>query len=134
MEKREALSALITVLAKLVLNCWHGCTASGGHELPKVSIGPAMPDPSMPKVRKRRPKMIKTENVLLNQIAYKSRRYLQPFLGWRTRRAGWPTAVFYPFGHPTPYAYGQSHGQKDDEIYTNINIIISNHYQSIHNN
>jgi hypothetical protein len=28
---------------------WHGRMARGGHGLPKVSPGPAMPDPSTPK-------------------------------------------------------------------------------------
>jgi hypothetical protein len=43
--------------------------ASGGHVLPKVSPGPAMP-------------------TLLHPLG------------------GLPAAGFYPFGHPTPYAYG----------------------------
>jgi hypothetical protein len=41
----------------------------GGHGLPKVSPGPALPDPSKP--------------------------------------GGWPAVVFYPLGHPTPYAYDE---------------------------
>jgi hypothetical protein len=48
----------------------HGRMARGGHGFPKVSLGPAMPDPFRP-----------------------------------CRWAILETAVFYPFGHPTPYAY-----------------------------
>jgi hypothetical protein len=48
--------------------------ARGIHRLPKVSTGPAMPDPSTP----------------CGQAT------LQPFQGWAA-------AVFYPLGYPMPY-------------------------------
>jgi len=58
--------------------------ARGGHALPKVSLGPAMPDLSTPCGR------ITPDTAL-----------------WRIARpqGGWFAAVFYPFRHPTPYAY-----------------------------
>jgi hypothetical protein len=61
----------------------HGRMARGGHGLPKVSLGPAMPYPSTP-------------------------------CGWPTYRAGGLrlTSDFYPFGHPTPYAYAIQKGKR----------------------
>jgi hypothetical protein len=53
----------------------------GGHGLPKVSLGPAMPYPSTSCGRETPEKA------------------LWPFQGW----AGQHAAVFYPLGHPTPY-------------------------------
>jgi hypothetical protein len=53
--------------------------ARGGHGLPKLSLGPTMPYPSMPCGR------------ATPETA------LQPF----------QVAVFYPLGHPTPYAYAE---------------------------
>jgi hypothetical protein len=58
----------------------HGRIARGGHGFPKVSLGPAMPYPS----------------TLCRQATPETT--LQPFQGW-------PAAIFYPLGHPTPYAY-----------------------------
>jgi hypothetical protein len=58
--------------------------ASGGHGLPIVSPGLAMPDPSMPCGR------------------------ATPGTALWPLQGGQPAAVFYPFGHPTPYAYGFS--------------------------
>jgi hypothetical protein len=51
--------------------------ARGIHGLPKVSPGPAMPDPSMP-CKWATPKTA-----------------LRPYAG------RWPAAVFYPLGYPT---------------------------------
>jgi hypothetical protein len=59
----------------------------GGHGLPKLSLGPAIPYPSTPCRRAS----LETA--------------LQLFQGWPAHRAGLPVAVFYPLGHPTPYAY-----------------------------
>jgi hypothetical protein len=57
--------------------------ARGGHELPKVSLGPTMPDPSGGPPLKR------------------------PYSHFSDGPpAGRPVAIFYPFGHPTPYASG----------------------------
>jgi len=53
------------------------------HGLPKVSPGPTMPYPSIP----------------CGQAIPETALWL--FQGWPTRRA----SVFYPLGHPTPYAY-----------------------------
>jgi hypothetical protein len=50
--------------------------ARGGHGLPKVSCGNAMPYPS------------------------------KSVSGIARLHGGQPVAVFYPFRHPTPYAYG----------------------------
>jgi hypothetical protein len=58
----------------------HGRMARGGHGLPKVATGPAMPNSFMTWGRAT----IETA--------------LQPFQGR-------PAAIFYPFRHPTPYAY-----------------------------
>jgi hypothetical protein len=49
----------------------------GVAKLPKVSWEPAMPDPST------------------------------AVLGVASPQGGRPAAVFFPFGHPTPYAYDQ---------------------------
>jgi hypothetical protein len=65
----------------------HGRMARGGHRLPKKSLGPAMPDPSMPR----------------GQATPETA--LQPYTRFRGAP---PAAVFYPFGHPTPYAYESS--------------------------
>jgi hypothetical protein len=64
----------------------------GGHGLPKVSPGPAMPYPFTP-CRRVTPETT-----------------LQPFQGWPARRGGWPAVVFYTFGRPTPYPYGSGLG------------------------
>jgi hypothetical protein len=61
--------------------CEHWRMARGGHRLPKVSLGPAMPYSSTPCG------LASPETVL---------RLFE-------RRSA---AIFYPFGHPTPYAYG----------------------------
>jgi hypothetical protein len=53
--------------------------ARGCHELPTLSLGPAMPDPHM-----------------LCRLAR---------AGVDHPQCGQPAAVFFPFGHPTPYAY-----------------------------
>jgi hypothetical protein len=60
----------------------HGGMARGGRGLPKVSCVTAMPNPSTPS-RRATPETA-----------------LRLFQGW----LGQPRAVFYPFGHPTPYA------------------------------
>jgi hypothetical protein len=60
--------------------------ARGGHGLPKVSPGPAMPDPSTPWGRATPEKP------------------LRPFKGVALPQGGRPAAVFFPFGHPTSYA------------------------------
>jgi hypothetical protein len=54
--------------------------ARGGYGLPKVSTGTAMPYPCTPCGR------------AIPETALQGER---------------PVAVFYPFGHPTPYAYGE---------------------------
>jgi hypothetical protein len=59
--------------------------ASGGHGLPKVLLGLAMHDLSMPC----------WQPPLKRPYGYFMGNHLQ---------AGWPAAVFYPFGHPTPIA------------------------------
>jgi hypothetical protein len=73
--------------------------ARGGHGLPKVSLGPAMPDPSMPSgilgVATRRVGSMHPFSTPLDT--------LQPFQGKPPAKQT-PAAVFYPFGHPTPYA------------------------------
>jgi hypothetical protein len=61
--------------------------ARGGHGLPKVSHGPAMPNPSTPFGRA-------TPEIALRSVS-----------GVTHPQGGQPAAVFYPFGHPTPYAY-----------------------------
>jgi hypothetical protein len=58
----------------------HGRMAKGGHELPKVLSGPAMPNPSTPCER------------------------ATPFKGCPTCRVP-ACGCLPPFGHPTPYAY-----------------------------
>jgi hypothetical protein len=55
----------------------------GGQGLPKVSLGPAMPDPFMPYRRA-------TPETVVPGVAH---------LGER------PVPVFYSFGYPTPHAY-----------------------------
>jgi hypothetical protein len=55
--------------------------ARGGHGLPKVLLGPAMPNPLMPCGR--------------------------PALRWLQGKQ--PAAVFYPLGHATPYAFEREH-------------------------
>jgi hypothetical protein len=61
----------------------------GGHELPEVSLGPAMPYPSMP-------------------CGWPPLKRPYGCLGrGRLQREGGPAAVFYPLGHPTPYASWQ---------------------------
>jgi hypothetical protein len=69
---------------------WRGPWAygKGGHGLPKVSTGPTMPDPSIP----------------CGQASPETA--LRPFLVEVRPQSERPAAVFYPFGHPTPYAYG----------------------------
>jgi hypothetical protein len=69
---------LLPGIAKLT--GFHGRMARGSHGIPKVSLGPALLDPSTPCGR------------ATPETA------LQPFQGW-------PAAVYYPFGHPAPYAY-----------------------------
>jgi hypothetical protein len=60
----------------------------GGHGLPKVSPGPAMPDPSTP------------FGWAIPETT------LQPFLECPAHRAGEQlAAVFYSFRHPAPYAH-----------------------------
>jgi hypothetical protein len=62
--------------------------ARGGHELPKVLLGHAMPDPSTP----------------FGQPPLK-----RPYSCFRDGRlqGGWAASVFYPFGHPMPCAPDQ---------------------------
>jgi hypothetical protein len=62
--------------------------ARGGHGLPKVSPGPAMPYPSTPC------------GWTTPETA------LRLFQEWPARRAGGLRPSFYPFGHPTLYACG----------------------------
>jgi hypothetical protein len=57
----------------------------GGHRLPKVSLGPTLPNPSTPC---RRPPLRRPDG------HFRSGRL----------QGGWSAAVFYPLGHPTPYA------------------------------
>jgi hypothetical protein len=59
--------------------------AKGGHGLPKVSPRPAMHDTSTPYGWP-------TPETALSGVA--------------CPQGGRPAAIFYPFGHPTPYAYG----------------------------
>jgi hypothetical protein len=59
-----------TILQKQNQSSSHGRMARGGHGLPKVSLGPVMPDPSTPCGRP-------TPETALQQ-----------FLGWPTRKAG----------------------------------------------
>jgi hypothetical protein len=61
----------------------HGCMARDGHELPKVSLEPAMPKPST-----------SYGLAVSGVVRLQGRR---------------PAAVFYSFEHPTPYAIGKSH-------------------------
>jgi hypothetical protein len=63
------------------------CLPRGGHRIPKVSCKPTMPYPSLP-----------YEAATLETAVL-------PFQGWPARKRVQPAAVFYPFGHPTPYAY-----------------------------
>jgi hypothetical protein len=63
--------------------------ARGGHGLPKVPHGPAMPNPSMPC---RRTTLETT--VSCNAVS-----------GVAWPQGGRPVAVSFPFRHPTPYAY-----------------------------
>jgi hypothetical protein len=63
--------------------------ARGGHGLPKVSLGPAMPDLYMPCEQA-------VPETAVGQMAASGVTYLQDER---------PAAVFYPFRHPTPYAY-----------------------------
>jgi hypothetical protein len=63
--------------------------ARGGHGLPKVSPGPALPNPSrLYALHAGHPR---------NSLTAVSRMARAP--------GGRPAAVFYPFGHLTPYAY-----------------------------
>jgi hypothetical protein len=59
----------------------------GGHGLPKVSLEPTMPYPSLPCGRAT-PEMA-----------------LVPFQGWLACRVGELQPSSCPLGHPTPYAY-----------------------------
>jgi hypothetical protein len=61
--------------------------ARGGHGLPKILLGPAMP----------------YLNMSVRQPPLKQR--YSRFRGGRPQ-GGWPVAVFYPLGHPRPYASG----------------------------
>jgi hypothetical protein len=61
----------------------HGRMTRGGQGLPKVSTGPAMPYPFTPWEQA-------TPETAASGVAHPQ--------GWR------PAAVFYPLGHPTPYA------------------------------
>jgi hypothetical protein len=65
--------------------CAHGHMARGGHGIPRVLLGPAMPDPSTPC---RWPLL---------------KRSYSRFRGG-CQHGGRPAVVFYPFGHPAPYA------------------------------
>jgi hypothetical protein len=70
------------------VNLEHGRMARGGHGLPKVSLGPA---------RHALHFYALCSGLLCNGLmAVSGVAHLQG------RR---PAAVFYPFGHPTPYAY-----------------------------
>jgi hypothetical protein len=61
--------------------------ARGGHGLPEVPLGPAMPNPSMPCRRA-------TIQTTVSEVA--------------RSQGGRPGAVFNPFGYPMPYAYGKN--------------------------
>jgi hypothetical protein len=65
----------------------HWRTARGGHGLPIVSPGPAMPYPSLSC------RQVTTETAFPGVAC--------PQWG----AGGLPAAIFYPFGSPTPYAY-----------------------------
>jgi hypothetical protein len=65
----------------------HGRMARDGHGLPKVLLGPAMPDPSTPCGRA-------TPVTALTTIS-----------GVACPQGSRPAAVFYAFGHHTPYDY-----------------------------
>jgi YD repeat-containing protein len=66
--------------------------ARGGHGLPKVSLGLAMPYPFAPWGR------------------------ATPQTGMAYPQGGQPAAVFYPFGHPLPYAYDFSSRSIKDRV------------------
>jgi hypothetical protein len=61
--------------------------AKGGHGLLKVSLGPALVDPSTLCGR------VTPENGLM------------AVSGVACPQGGQPATVFYPFGHPSPYSY-----------------------------
>jgi hypothetical protein len=63
------------------MGVWQGVAMA--HGLPKVSLWPAMPDPSMPCGRAT-PEMA--------------------VLGVACAQSRWPATVFYPLGHLTPCA------------------------------
>jgi hypothetical protein len=65
----------------------HRHMVRGGHGLPKVSPGPAMPDPSTSCGRATPEKALRL------------------FQGWPACRVGGLRPSSTPFGHPTPYAY-----------------------------
>jgi hypothetical protein len=69
----------------------HKPTAKGGHGLPGVSPGPAIPYPSTPCGWT-------TPEIALYYIVIAVSGVAHP-------QGGQPAAVFYPFGHPTPYAH-----------------------------
>jgi hypothetical protein len=64
-----------------ILKAW--AYGKGGHGLPKVSLWPAIPYHSMPCMRA-------TPETAVSGVA--------------RLQGGRPAAIFYPFGHPSPYA------------------------------
>jgi hypothetical protein len=62
----------------------HECMERGGHGLPKVSLAPGMTDSS----------------TLCRRATAKTALW-----SYGVASGLWPMAVFYLFGHPTPYAY-----------------------------
>jgi hypothetical protein len=71
----------------------HRCIARGGHGLPKVAFGPAMP----------------------NHYALGAGHHWNgptAVSGVACPQSGRPTAVFDPFVHPTPYPYEQKWNQE----------------------
>jgi hypothetical protein len=81
----------------------HRRTARGGHGLPKVSLGPA------------------------NPYFYFPCRGGGGTPGVAHPTSGWPAVVFYPFGLPTPYAYGvtQSQLSASSRVTTEIQLLQS---------
>jgi hypothetical protein len=70
----------------------YGHMTRGGHELPKVSPGPTMPNPftSMSGPPLKQPYGRFRDDLLAGVVCL---------------QGGWPAAIFYPLGHPMQYAY-----------------------------
>jgi hypothetical protein len=82
----DIITGELEMISCNLLHFDHKRMARGGHGLPKVSLGPAMPYPNTPC------------GLATSETA------LRLFQGWPVYRAGGLQPSYYPLGHPTPYA------------------------------